>query len=78
MEYIATFFTHFGAIQFGRKLSKQNISYRMMPVPRMISSSCGSCIRFKGELPEDIREDEEIEGLYHVVEGNYKLILKRD
>ena len=78
MEYIATFFTHFGAIQFGRKLSRQNISYRMMPVPRMISSSCGSCIRFKGELPADIREDEEIEGLYRVVEDKYELILQHN
>nr|WP_307989124.1 DUF3343 domain-containing protein [uncultured Niameybacter sp.] len=78
MEYIATFFTHFGAIQFGRKLSRQNISYRMMPVPRMISSSCGSCIRFEGELLAGIEEDEEIEGLYRVVEDKYELILQHN
>ncbi|MGI6031268.1 MAG: DUF3343 domain-containing protein [Eubacteriales bacterium] len=43
MEYIATFFSHFGALNFARQLGK---SAQLMPVPRFLSSSCGTCVRF--------------------------------
>ena len=53
--YIATFFAHFGAVRFERMLRKKGIAGRIMPVPRNLSSSCGSCVRYEGEewVPED-------------------------
>ncbi len=38
MEYVATFFSHFGAMQFAKKLKRMEIPHRMMPVPRQLSS----------------------------------------
>ena len=38
MDYIATFFTHSGAIKFNRFLLKNNISNETLPVPRQLSS----------------------------------------
>ncbi|MEG1965993.1 MAG: DUF3343 domain-containing protein [Oscillospiraceae bacterium] len=46
MIFIATFHTHFGAMDFSRTLKKLNYSAEMMPVPRVLSASCGVCIKF--------------------------------
>mgnify|MGYP000894731073 CR=1 FL=1 len=46
MDHIATFYTHFAAQTFARRLHKQGIETRMMPTPRSVSASCGSCVRF--------------------------------
>ena len=71
MYYIATFFSHFGAIRFARKCRKEGHGARLMPVPRSISSSCGTCVQFEasadympeedihGELQQVVRETEE-------------------
>ena len=47
MVYIATFFSHYGAMQFTRKLKSCGIEAKMMPVPRRLSSSCGTGVRFE-------------------------------
>lgn len=60
--YIATFFSHFGAIRFHKELRDRGITAKMMPVPRKVSSSCGTCVRFESaELPE---HNEDVETLY--------------
>ena len=51
MYYIATFFSHFGAIRFGRECREAAREMRLMPVPRDLSASCGTCVRFAA--PED-------------------------
>lgn len=65
--YIATFFSHFGAIRFSRDLKERGIAGRLMPVPRRVSSSCGTCVRFEAESDTAVR-DEELEQLF-LVEG---------
>lgn len=61
--YIATFFSHFGAIRFHKELKAMGLSGTLMPVPRKVSSSCGTCVRFSAAtLPELPFED--VEGLY--------------
>ena len=59
MEYIATFFSHFGATRFAKNLKAQQIEAKTTPVPRRVSASCGSCVRFQAEdfspfLSEDV------------------------
>lgn len=49
-EYIATFFSHFGAIRFQRQFAACFDSMVLMPVPRQISSSCGTCAYFKAAI----------------------------
>ena len=55
-DYIATFFSHFGAMSFKKKCEKEGYPATIMPVPRNLSSSCGTCVRFEaeGEFPERI------------------------
>ncbi len=49
MQYIATFFTHYDAVRFAGDLRGQGIAVRLSPVPRSLSSSCGTCARFAYE-----------------------------
>ena len=43
-EHIATFHTHFGALSFHKKLKALGDQAIMMPVPRKLSASCGTCV----------------------------------
>ena len=52
MNYLATFYTHFAAMTFARGLSSRGIPGRMMPVPRKLSASCGTCVSF--DTNEDV------------------------
>lgn len=63
--YIATFYSHFGAIRFHRQLKAQGIDGTLMPVPRKVSSSCGTCVRFQAE-PEDIPSTTDVESVFHM------------
>ncbi|MDD3920678.1 MAG: DUF3343 domain-containing protein [Eubacteriales bacterium] len=49
MEYIATFYSHFGAIEYHRLCVENSWPSKIMPVPRSLSSSCGSCVRYEGD-----------------------------
>ena len=51
MTCVATFFSHFGAIRFKRACDAQGFPASLMPVPRSLSSSCGTCVRYEGEMP---------------------------
>ena len=48
MTFIATFFSHFGATRYERLCRAAGIAARTMPVPRSLSSSCGTCVRCEG------------------------------
>ena len=62
MIYIVTFFSHFGAVRYKQQCSEQGITCRMMPVPRDLSSSCGTCVRCDDNyLPPAGASAEEIE-----------------
>ena len=56
MTYIATFFTHFAAVNFSRQLREAGQKPMLMPVPRKLSSSCGTCVKFPN-MPQSVRED---------------------
>ena len=68
-EYIATFYSHYGALSYYKILIKQDISAKLMPVPRSISSSCGTCVSFASDSLECF-PDIEIEAIY--IEDNGK------
>ena len=46
-QYIATFFSHFGAIRFQHLCAERGYQAQLSPVPRALSSSCGTCVLFK-------------------------------
>ena len=73
-SYLITFFTHYDAMQCVRKLAAKKIEATLSPVPRRLSSSCGTCARFScdadpltlplGEFEQLVREES---GCYHCI-----------
>lgn len=81
MEYIMTFHTHFDALQYDRFLKKSGIKGRLQPVPRKLSSSCGTCVRFmtdKNAGEEHVFTDHEFEKLFRLDGNGYVLIVDKD
>ena len=85
MEYIFTFFSHFGAVRFNRKCNEMHIKSRLMPTPRKLSSSCGTCCsiicdidksvivdKYKSLLPHELLE--EIEQVAFAGEDGYEIL----
>jgi len=69
VQHIATFFTHFGAMSFQRKLSKLGVTGTMKPVPRNVSSSCGTCVVFDHPFDVATMAVEDMEKVF-VAEGD--------
>lgn len=44
MKYVITFFTHYDAMACKNYLKNFDIQGTLMPVPRTLSSSCGTCL----------------------------------
>lgn len=79
MTYIATFYSHFGAIRFKRLCQEKGIPAQIMPVPRDLSSSCGSCVRYEEALPcPASRYPEEVEQVVAVTEQGYQLLYRAE
>lgn len=73
-EYIATFYSHYGAVCFKKNCEKLGIGTKIMPVPRNLSSSCGTCVRFwmEQKLSEvSLELNEELEQIVQVDGGSY-------
>ena len=47
MIWIATFYSHFGAVRFQQSCKAAGIQAKLGPVPRNLSSSCGTCARYE-------------------------------
>ena len=47
-----------------RSLTALGIRAQMLPVPRKLSSSCGTCVRYTAEDPNLNAMDEDVEGVY--------------
>ena len=77
MTYIATFYSHYGAIQFRKNCEKMKLAAVVMPVPRDLSSSCGTCVRFETEdnFPE---KNEEVEQIVRIEDSGYVCIYHAD
>ncbi len=80
MIYFATFFSHFGATRYKLLCDGAGIPCRVMPVPRDLSSSCGTCVRCEarwlrpeGEAAQDVEQVAAWDGtgyttVYHIDE----------
>jgi len=44
------------ALKAEKILKARNISYKLIPVPRHISSDCGFCVRFPSRLHEQVAD----------------------
>lgn len=59
MEYLATFYTHSGAMKYQRFLKAKGLEAEALPVPRKFSSNCGIGVKFAlaGDPRQYISED---------------------
>ncbi|MDO4982562.1 MAG: DUF3343 domain-containing protein [Eubacteriales bacterium] len=77
MENIATFHTHLGALRFQRKLEKLGKEAALAPVPRKLSASCGTCVRFAAAF-DSKWADEDMEAVYSSENGEYALVFENE
>ena len=78
-EYVATFHTHLSALLTSRNLTGLGVRAQMMPVPRKLSSSCGTCVRYLAESPHLSEMDEDVEAVYEKVGSEaYTLLMERE
>lgn len=55
-QYIATFFSHFGAVRFAHLCAELGWQAKVRPVPRALSSSCGSCVYFVAQDESEVQK----------------------
>ena len=78
-EYIATFHSPFGAARFHKEKVKEGKKAYLQPVPRDLSSSCGTAVHFYVEdngksEPLSIKDPHgEIEQIVEIVGHSYKV-----
>ena len=80
MKYLATFESHFAALACAQACAQKKWPVRLAPVPRSLSSGCGTCAYYEGEekffypgpLPEGV------ESIYKIEGEKYHLIYDRD
>lgn len=79
MIYIATFYSHFGAVRFKKMCGEQGLKAKMMPVPRTLSSSCGTCVQYEAEEPVAFEEHTgEMEQMVTVTDWGYKTVYRAE
>ena len=74
MIYIATFFSHFGAMHCKKLCDRAGLPAKLMPVPRKLSSSCGTCVRLEAQDAEQIPRTEESEQIALEEENGYRIL----
>lgn len=77
-EYIATFHTHLSAMLSFQALQQAGRKAKMQPVPRALSSSCGTCVRFSAQTNCRSLLDADAEALYAVQDGAYTLLWQNE
>ncbi|MGL5435858.1 MAG: DUF3343 domain-containing protein [Lachnospiraceae bacterium] len=70
-QYIVTFYSHFGAIRFRKHLKQSGIQATVMPVPRSLSSSCGTCVSYQATHWDFKADHNEIEQIVQVSDNEY-------
>lgn len=78
MTLIATFYSHFGAVRFARALKERGLPARMAPVPRDLSSSCGTCVRYEDPAPAPGGYGEEVEQVAEVLPAGYRILYRAE
>ncbi len=78
MSYIATFYTHVAAMLTHRTLTQNGISAHLMPVPRALSSSCGTCVRYEANDPMEALLDRDVEQIAEATPTGYRVLKRFD
>lgn len=78
MNYIATFHTHLSALRSCAALKSRGIAGRLAPVPRRISSSCGTCVLYQGEDMALEAMDRDLEAIWQAEAGEYACLYQSE
>ena len=78
MNFVATFHTHLSAMLTCGSLQKAGVTAKLAPVPRVLSSSCGTCVLYEGEGPLLERMDADTEAVYRRTEAGYQCLMKNE
>ena len=74
-RYIATFFSHYGALTFFGSLKERGVEAKLMPVPRKVSAACGTCVCYTADAEIDLPAHE-LEAVYiETPAGSYKKLM---
>lgn len=76
-SYIATFHTHFSAQCTARAMMKSGINAKMAPVPRSLSTDCGTCVHYEAATPLSELMHADYDAIYAVKDGSYRELQKR-
>ena len=74
MTLIVTFFSHYGAMRCKKACDEAGIPARMMPVPRRLSSSCGTCVRLEAPGADAVPRSDETEQIALETENGYQIL----
>ena len=77
-NYIATFYTHYGAIKFYNTCIKNNVTAKQMPAPRVLSASCGTCVAFEAPTADIFAYAEDAEACYLCDADGYTKLTSAD
>ena len=77
-HYLATFHTHLAALKTHRALVGKGVEARMSPVPRKISSSCGTCVQYHAAEPMEECIDTDAEAIYRLDGENVEVLKEFD
>lgn len=75
---VVTFFTHHSAQMTHKMLKKSGVDAKMAPVPRSLSSSCGSCVFAQCDSINEELLDEDFEAVYSFDGNNYIKIISNE
>ncbi len=78
MNYVATFYTHAAALMTNRTLQKRGVSSKLGPVPRKLSSSCGTCVMYQSEDPQLNAMDTDVEAVYEASDFGYTELFRNE
>lgn len=77
--YIATFHTHLAALRSCNALKKTgSADARLAPVPRALSSSCGTCVMYQAGGPMRERMDADLEAIYRRTGDGYETVCRNE
>jgi hypothetical protein len=78
-HYIATFHTHLAAMRTQRTLAGIGLDARLSPVPRSLSASCGTCVRYSAQTPFLAKMDTDVERVVALLpDGGYEQLLHNE
>jgi hypothetical protein len=75
-RYIATFYSHFGAMSYCKALRERDIAAKPAPVPRSVSSSCGTCVGYEHGSFIDL-DGCELDAIFLSANNAFERVLKK-